>query len=164
MSPRKSSSTGRWVIVDPSVSKPRGAVDRYERPPRRGQIEPVDRRDGQQRSRVRRGQLGDQAAVPRERPGQRLGAADGLDLERIGEWRVLDRQAAGRASDDGPRHDPDVLDGDGLGAGVVQLVDDVLRALTRDLAAYRDRDAGSADRLEARPGADPREVAPDVVD
>src|SRR5215210_1602332 len=163
-SPRRSSSTGRSVIFEPSVSKPRAAVDGYERPPGRRQIESVDGRDRQERARIRRRQLGDQAAVPRQRAGQSLRTAESEDLERVGQRRVLDRQPAGWTRDDRPRDHTDVLDGNRLRARVVELVDDVLDALARDRAAHGDRHSGARHRLETRPRADAREIAPDVVD
>ena len=66
----------------------------------------------------------------------------------------VDLRRAGRAGDDDTGHDPDRADGDRLGAGVAQLVDELLDALPVDRAADRDRDARAADRIEPGVGAD----------
>ena len=59
---------------------------------------------------------------------------DRPDRERIAERRVIDGQRPRQPADHGAGHDPDVVDRDRLGAGVVQLVDEVLDVRGTDRA------------------------------
>ena len=63
------------------VSKAGTPVRRDERPGGRRQLEPVDRCDRHDDVRLRRGELGDDAAGAGQRAGQLVRRADGLDLE-----------------------------------------------------------------------------------
>ena len=60
--------------------------------------------------------------------------------------------------------DPDVLDRDRLGAGVAQLVQELLDRRRVDRAADRDLDARAGDGIEPGPGPDPAEVRLELAD
>ena len=149
---------GRWGIRPVRVSEPWLAMARDERPCRRRQLEPIDRRDRDLDARERGLQAGDDAAGARQRSGERRRVADRIHLERIAERRVLDRDGARRARHDRPGHDPHAIDRVRLRAGVAQLVQEVLDGRAGDLAGDGDLDPGSGDRQEAGPGADAGEV------
>ena len=72
--------------------------------------------------------------------------------------------APGRAGHDHAGHHPDRSDGDRLGPGVAQLVDELLDTRSVDRAVDRDRDPGSGDRIEPGVGADPLQIGADLVD
>ena len=127
-----------------------------------GSVMDYDRRDREPRQRVRRGHLGDHAPGPCQRAGRDLGAADRPDLERVADRLVLDRERAGRPGDHRP-NDPDAGDRDGLGAGIAELVQEVLDPVAPDGAL--DRDAiPAATGVIAGPGADALEVRGQLVD
>src|SRR5258705_344972 len=60
--------------------------------------------------------------------------------------------------------DPDPAGRDRLGAGVAQLVDEFLDATAVDVAADRDHDTWTTDRIEPGIGPDPLQVGGDLVD
>ena len=65
---------------------------------------------------------------------------------------------ARRAGHDDAGDDPDAADRDRLGAGVAQLVDQLLDARPVDRAADRDRHARAGDRVEPGVGPDALQV------
>ena len=108
------------------------AVDRDERPVGRRQLEAVHRRDGDDDVGLGRGQLGDDPAGPGQRAGQLLRRADRVE-RRTGRRASAPSTArgAGRSDRDDARDEPHAADGDRLGAGVAQLVDQVLETRRR---------------------------------
>ena len=111
---------------------------------------------------IRGGDLGDDPADPRQRPGQRLGAADCGHGERIVESIALDRDLARSAGHHRTRDEADAVDRDRLGAGVAQLVDQVLDGGTIDRPVHGHRHARPDDGIEARVRADRPELVPDL--
>ncbi len=84
------------------------------------------------------------ATIPPERvsePVSEAGLPRASDLERVGERRVLDRQAAGRPGHDRAGDDAHAVDRQGLGTGIAQLVEEVLDARPVDRAGHGDPDA-----------------------
>ena len=107
------------------------------------------------------------AMTPPERvsePVSLSGAPIAIELERVAQARAVDRRLAGRPGDDDPGDDPDRTRRDRLGAGVAQLVDELLDARPVDRAADRDRHARAADRVEPGVRPDALEVGRDLVD
>ena len=89
--------------------------------------------------RLGRPELGDDPARPGQRAVSLSGAPIASDRERVAERRLADSTAPGGPPTTTPGHDPDVIDRDRLGAGVAQLVDEVLDARAVDRAVDRDR-------------------------
>ena len=123
-------------------------------------------RDGDDDVRLRGGQLRDDAAGAGQRTGQLVRCADRFEVERVAEvGPPIEARGAGRVR---PRRRPGrsrtPADGDGLGAGVAQLVDQVLQTRAVDRPADRDRHARARrpDPGRRRPGR--AEVGAHLVD
>ena len=113
--------------------------------------------------RIRRGELGDDPAGPGQRPDERLRPPIARIVNGSPSGVSSTERDPGSPPIDRARDDPDVLDRDRLGAGVAELVDQVLDVRRADRAADRDRDAVAGDRVEPGPGADPVEVGLDLA-
>jgi len=109
------------------------------------------------------GNLGNDPADPRQRPGERLGAADCGHVEGIVQTIAVDRHLARPASHHGTRDEADAVDRHRLGAGVAQLVDQVLDRGPVNWPVHGHRDARPDDRVEARVRADRRELVADLA-
>ena len=150
-SPRSSSSAGRADIG--------GSVIRGGGPHRsgtsfalgRGQGHRLDGVDGQAHVRIGRADLGDHAR--RSASACRSGSAGcrwpgSRTSRRAARSRPTGPRGAG---DDDARHDAHAVDGDGLGAGVAQLVEQVLDAVAADRAAARRSRSPAPSPRSARP-------------
>ena len=158
-SPRSRGRTLEGGIRRVRVSEPWLAMARDEGPLGRRQLEPVDRRDRDLDARERGLEPGDDAPGPGQRARQRRGVADRVDLERVAERRVLDRDArrAGRPRPSRTRCARRRSRYDSAPA----LRSSLSRSWTAVPGTWpRDRhlDPGPADRQETGPRADAGEV------